>query len=175
MAKKKKTAVKKKTSKPAKKAAPKKPAKKKTAKKMPKKTVKKVVVKKAAKKITKPSKASNKPAAKKPAKKVAKKASDKTKKSAGVINTAAMTQTSMIDDIASEFDDESELDAIVGLEDDALTNAVPLEDEDVEEDTGLAFENLEDEESSDDMEEDMEEDMATDATKAEEDDDEGYF
>ena len=86
-----------------------------------------------------------------------------------------MIQTSMIDDIASEFDDESELDAMVGLEDDALTNAAPLEDEDVEEDAGLAFENLEDEEASDDMEEDLEDDMAKDTSKAEEDDDEGYF
>ena len=88
-----------------------------------------------------------------------------------------MTQTSMIDDIASEFDDESELDALVGLEeDDALTNAEPLEDEDAEEDTGAAFESLEDEETAEDLEEDLEDDMASDATKAEEeDDDEGYF
>ena len=62
-----------------------------------------------------------------------------------VINTSSMIQTSMISDIASEFDDESELDAMVGLEDeDALTNAESLNDEDS---PGTIFENLEDEDA----------------------------
>jgi predicted metal-dependent peptidase len=96
-------------------------------------------------------------------------------KKAALVDTSAMTQTSMIDDISSEFDDEAELEAITDLDDeDALSNAEPL-DEESDEEVESSFETLEDEDAADDMEDDLEDDMAANKDATEEDDDEGYF
>ena len=84
----------------------------------------------------------------------------------------APVQTSF-SDIDSEFDDELELDSMVGDED-ALDDAEPLTEEE-EDEAGSDFENMEDESAEDDMEEDIEEDNFASTEDEENDDDEGYI
>jgi len=152
--------------------------KKTTAKKTKKKSVKKAAPKKATKKKAAPKKATKKAAPKSKAKKKAapkktakKKSTPKKMTKAALAGGAAAaiigSQTDdSLDDLSTEFDDEGEMDTMVGLDDEPT----PEEDDNweaEEESIGSANVTGNDDDDSDDLDKDDDDDF--------DDGEEGYF